>query len=464
MSSRLTEVRARIAEHPRYRWIVLATVLVGVATNAFPVTVFTAAIPTIAEDLNTTDSTIAWVFAAPTIAFAVFTPIAGKLGDLYGHRRAYLIGYGGAVVLILLTATAWSAGSLIALRTLGQSTGAITSPAAVAIIMATFDVKERPVAMGYWAATVSAAPALGLVLGGPLIDSFGWRWLFVLQTFPAVLALLIALPVLPDTPRKANVKFDLAGSFTLGIGVAGLLFAINRSLFWGFTHPAVLAAGIIGITALRSFVSIERSHPSPLLALETIRLPNVRIPLVANLLLSMAYNGPLILTSLLLSRVFGYREASAIALVILPRPVAFSISSWIAGRAQARLGARTLIMGGVLVMASGLAVMGVAAMTESVPLLVGGLVLTGAGFGAHRPALVTTVGESVAAEDMGVTTGALNMLGQIGMAIGVATLTGLVGDTAIISRFVTAFWVSSAIAMIALVVASRMVIDRRDQP
>ena len=210
--------RALIRQRSNYRRLVLVTALFGTAAGSYPVTVLSASLPRIADDLGARDDTIAWVLAAPLLAFAVVTPIVGKVGDLYGHRRTYLISFALGALLAFATALAWDTTSLIVLRTVAQAAKAAAGPSAMAMILSTFPRQERTRALGTWAAVVALSPALGVVTGGPLIEWIGWRALFVVQGTTVLIALVGALFVVPETPRRTGIRFDLPGAVTLGLG------------------------------------------------------------------------------------------------------------------------------------------------------------------------------------------------------------------------------------------------------
>ena len=134
--------------------VVQVVALTGVACSSFTITVLSAALATIADDLDSSVSVVTWVIAGPLLAFAVFTPMAGKLGDLHGHRRMYLIGFAGAAVFSLLTAVASSAAMLIALRVAAQGFAASTGPSALAIMMSVFSEERRTRVAGTWSAVL----------------------------------------------------------------------------------------------------------------------------------------------------------------------------------------------------------------------------------------------------------------------------------------------------------------------
>jgi MFS family permease len=162
---------------------VLIAALAGVFATSFPITILTISLSSIAEEFGVRETTVAWVVSAPILLSAVALPLLGKLGDLYGHRRVFLLGFGASTLSALATACAWNAPSLITLRTLSAIVGAATQPAAMALIFNVYEPGKRVSAMGWWAMMGAAAPATGLVAGGPLVDLFGWRT-FVLQGYP----------------------------------------------------------------------------------------------------------------------------------------------------------------------------------------------------------------------------------------------------------------------------------------
>ena len=207
-----------------------------------------------------------WVLAAPLLAFAVITPIAGKLGDLHGHRRTYLASFLLGGVLALLTALSWNVGSLIFMRTLTQAATAAAGPSAMAIILSVYGRAERSKALGLWMAVVALSPALGVVTGGPLIEWLGWRTLFVVQGLLVVVALIVGARTLPETQKQSDVSFDIPGAITFGLGVGALLVAVNRGIVWGWDHPVVIFAAVIAPLALIAFRNIRKSYKNAFVA------------------------------------------------------------------------------------------------------------------------------------------------------------------------------------------------------
>ncbi|HMR97105.1 MAG TPA: MFS transporter, partial [Microthrixaceae bacterium] len=186
-------------------WLVTWTVLFGAFWVSSTITILAVSRPEIAQDLGASVESLVWLISGPTIAVALTGTTAGKLGDLHGHRRVYLIGMVGATVFVALTALAWSGPSLIAFRVLGATIGAATGPSSLALINRMFTPERRSRALGFWSLVVAGGPVVGLVAGGPLVEAFGWRVIFAVQAPLLAVATVVAFVVLPETGRRRDV-------------------------------------------------------------------------------------------------------------------------------------------------------------------------------------------------------------------------------------------------------------------
>ncbi len=453
--------RAGYAADPRYRWRVLAVLMVGVFSSAFPTTLLSASLPLIRDDLHTSLSVITWVSTAPTLAFAVGMPFFGKLGDLHGHRRTFILGFLGVAATAIGTSIAWNAAALITIRTVGQMAGAATSTAAFALIAATFERDERAKAIGMYTSVLALSPVLAVVAGGPLIEQFGWRLLFVVQAVPAVLASLVAIPVLPETERRPAQRFDLPGAATLGLGATALLFSINRGKPWGWGDPFVLAGFALGPLLLAAFVLVERRSRSPLIPLAYFRRRNFSTPIITNMLVQFAYIGGFTVAPFMVSALFGYSTYKT-ALVVAVRPVLFSFGSSLAGRHDERHGARRIQIVANSILAAGTLVTAFAAWHRSIGLTLLSLAVVGLGVGYGRPANTAAVANAVDTRDVGVATGVHNMASSLGSAAGTTVCLAIVGES--VAPGVFAHAALACVAVTAVSIITGGMIESRHRP
>ncbi len=444
----LAGARDRIRRRPDYRRLVLITALLGTAAGSYPVTVLSASLPRIARDLGTTDDTITWVIAAPMLAFAVVTPIIGKIGDLHGHRRTYLVSFTLGTVLALATSLAWGITSLIVLRTLAQAAKAASGPSAMAMILSVFPQRDRTRALGIWAAVVALSPAVGVVTGGPLIEWLGWRVLFVVQGATVGLALLAALFVAPETPRRSSIRFDIPGSITLGVGVSGLLLAVNRGISWGWTNPIVLVAAALAPIGLGFFVAVEQRSDAPLLPPALLRRRAFTRPMTAQAVLQSGYMGAMVMAPFLLERRWGFRP-TIIGLVMLPRPLSFAFCARLGGHHDPKHGARRVAVTGMLVFSVAMVLAGIGAQQRWLLMFLSGAMLAGAGSGYIRPTVANSVTAAAGDADIGIAGGSMNMLQQIGAAVGITVLTALMADTLSGTRFLMLHLAAAGAGLVA---------------
>ncbi len=426
--------------------------LVGVASSSFTITVLSAALADIADDLGSSVSTVTWVIAAPLLAFAVFTPMAGKLGDLHGHRRIFLLGFAGAAVLSFATATAWNAGALIAFRVVGQGFSASTGPSALAIIMRVFPEDRRTHVAGIWSAVLAASPAVGVVVGGPLIDLTSWRILFVIQGIGMTVAVLLAWRVLPSTEKRDDLTFDLVGGVLLALGIGSLLVSINRAASLGWDHPVIVAGLASTPVWLALFARWEKRTGHPLVELAVLTERNVAVPLISQIFLNGPYMAALVLTSLMLASVFDF-DTAAISLMILPRPISFALGAASAGALVERVGGRAVVMAGTTAVASGIGLVGFGASEHSLMMVGVGVAIAGLGSGIARPPIIAALTESVGNRDLGVGTGMLNMSSQIGAAAGISILSALISADSTGARYLTVFAITAGCALVAVLVS-----------
>ncbi|MBN2624690.1 MAG: MFS transporter [Acidimicrobiales bacterium] len=443
-------VARRLDATGRYPRAVLLVALTGLFATTFPVTVLTLAIPTIAEDFAVSEASLAWVITLPVLASALALPVLGKLGDLYGHRRVFVIGFGVAVVATCLTATASTPALLIAWRTLSQVAGASTMPSSLALINSVHHGKQRASAMGWWSMISAGAPVIGLTVGAPVIDAVGWPTLFLLQSGLMVVPVAASWLVLRETPRRL-ARFDLPGAVALAAGVGPLLLAVDQAPEWGLTSVAVLGCLVAAVAGLLVFAAIERQATAPLVPMTLLRSRESTSSLATGFFTGGAYMGGFFLASLLVVAQFDYSLTSAVPILSI-RPALFALMSPVGGRVAGRAGTRAAAIAGSLTLAAGMVALAIGSATGSlVVVVVGGFVLQGMGFGLLRPAITTALADAVDERDLGMAGAAERLTGQVGVAFGITILATIYdGD---VDRFAPAFAVGAAFALAGTVAA-----------
>jgi EmrB/QacA subfamily drug resistance transporter len=414
--------RRRVESSDRYQWWVLWTVLAGLFSVGFTITILAVSLPRIAADLHSDTTTLTWVLTGPLLAFGVVGPLLGKAGDIWGQKRMFILALSLTLVFAGLTAAAWNASSLILFRVLGAGEGAATGPASMAMIMMVFPPEDRVKAMGFWSLVGAGAPVLGVVAGGPIVEHVSWRLIYIAQIPFTMLALVAAAVILPGRdkvqPDRIRQPLDVPGVITVGLGTVSLLFALNRGPEWGWTSPGVVAAFLLSPVMLAAFVVFERRARAPLIPLAYFRRRNFAFPIGVQFFSNFAYMGSFILTPLFLKQAFHYGETK-IGLLSIARPLSFSITSPVAGYLAVRWGERlAAIVGCTFVIASMLAWSQLDPGASNWAVM-GALALAGVGLGVSLPSMAASVANAVDEENLGIAGAAQQLLTQVGIVAGI---------------------------------------------
>lgn len=441
----------------RSPWWILTAVLLGLFAVGSTVTILAISVPTIADDLGSDDSTVSWVTTGPILAFAVFGPVAGKLADLRGLRRVYLLSLGGAAVCAALTAVAPSAAALIAFRVLGAGVGAATGPASLAIINRLFPRSQRSQALGYWSMVAAGGPVIGALIGAPVVETFGWRWIFVAQAPLMALCCFVGyvlLPTLPIADRRA--RLDGWGALTLGLGCVALLLAVNRGPVWGWSSPLVLGSGALALVFLRLFFWVERRVSHPLLPLRYLRRRAFSVPIASQFCTNFAYMGAFAVTPLLLQNEFG-RTATASTWLSVPRPLVYALTGPIAGYLAARVGERSAGAFGAAAIAASMVALAAVDGGDADWVIVLAVSLSGLGMGASSPAMAVSIANAVDDADLGIAGATQQMVNQVGVAVGIqvmlAVQTGRESAVGAVNAYGDAYLVGGAMAVVGVLLA-----------
>lgn len=432
-------------------------VILSVTAFGSLMTIVTVALGDIAEDLNSSRSTMTWAITGLMLTMAVATPIGGKLGDLYGYRKVFLVGLAGGTVATLLAALARDAPTLIAFRVLFGAFGALVLPNAQALMMHAFGPSRRSTALGWFNFAMTGAPTVGIVIGGPMIDVVGWRPVFAAFATINLLALIAGALLVRPVPGQGKVSIDFAGAATLALTVLSGLFAITR--FTGQARDGSIGSALLDVPALslvvaavcagRLFVYVERRSAQPMLKIDYFARRAFTMPMIASASLQFAYMGGFVVTPALLTDHYGW-TAGGIALLMIPRPGAFSLSSLVGGYLPQRIGMRGPIIIGAVVMTLSMLTFAWAATSShglGLVLIVIGLILTGIAAGISGPSTGAMVADAVDDNDLGIANGMNQQVMFIGIVAGIQTMNVLIGDDAPISRFVFTYGLGAGVAI-----------------
>jgi EmrB/QacA subfamily drug resistance transporter len=391
-------------------------------------TIINVALPRIGRELHASVAGLQWIIDGYLLSLAGLVLIAGSLGDRYGRRRVYLIGVAWFGASSLLCGIAPNVGLLVAARILQGVGGALLTPGALAILESSFARTDRARAIGAWSGLSGVATAVGPLVGGLLIQVWSWRLAFLINPPIAVVCILLALRFVPESadPERTGPP-DLISSAVGALGLAGLTALLVEVPSLGIGNPVVLVAGVLGVVGLAVFVLRQRRSTDPLVPPS---LFGDRTFTLANLLTFVVYaalSGVLLLMVVQLQVSLHYPPTLA-GLAGLPITVLMLLLSARSGRLAQRIGPRTQLVVGPLLIAAGMLLLrmvrpGAAYLTGVLP----GVLVFGLGLSAMVAPVTATVLAAAPDRYAGVASGVNNAVARTGGLLAVAVLPAVVG-------------------------------------
>ena len=411
------------------RWWILLTVIVGTFLGRLDQTIVNLALPKIINDFGITVSAAGWIATAYIIANAVFVPIWGKLGDTLGRKKVYIIGFSIFIFGSVLAGLSWNLSSMIVFRVIQAIAGSADYPTAMAIIAITFKQgKERAQALGIWSSSFAAATVFGPLLGGPLIDNFGWRSVFLINLPIGIIGIYMALRFINESRSEQKVKFfDWWGAITLGGMLSSVVLVLDQGTDWGWLSTQSLTCYFIVVVLFGLFLKIENSVPEPIVDLKFFRIPAFVNALLNNFVVFMGLMGGIFLIPVFAQTFLGY-NATESGYLFIPMAVALMLGAPLGGFLTGRVKSKYVIFVSTIVASIGIFLFSYldpksTAMDIMFPL---SIMAFGLGFGmAQRTNIIASV---VPQHEIGVASSVLALVRNISGAFGIAIFATILND------------------------------------
>jgi EmrB/QacA subfamily drug resistance transporter len=452
----------------RRRWLTLAIVGAAFFMTVLDVAIVNVALPSIEKDLNVSETTVQWVLIAYAITFGGFLLLGGRMADLLGRKRIFLVGLTLFTVASLVCGLAGNIGVLIGARAVQGIGAAIISPAALSIVTTTFrEGAERNKALGIWGALGGSGAAAGVLFGGIITKYLGWQWIFYVNVPVGALVFGLTLPFVPESRADlGHRRFDAAGAITVTGGLALLVYAISKApdVGWGSARTILLLIASVAILAV--FVVIERRSSAPLMPFRIFRIRSLLAANIVGFLLGAVIFANFLVLTLYVQQVLGW---SALKTGVTFLATAGTTVIW-AGVAQAlttRFGPRPVIVAGLLVLAASMGwYTQIPVHGHFWPDLLPPYLIFALGLAFSFVPVTIAALAQVEAHDAGLASGLINTNQQIGGAIGVALAstifvssaksllkTGHSPAAAFTSGYQDAFWALIGLAVLGAILA-----------
>jgi EmrB/QacA subfamily drug resistance transporter len=458
-----------MAVEDRRRWMALYVLCVGMLMIVLDATIVNVALPTIQEDLGFSQNDLAWVVNAYLIAFGGLLLLSGRIGDLIGQRRIFLIGLAVFTAASLLCALAQSQGLLIGARFVQGVGGALTSAVILGMVVTMFpDPREQAKAIGIYTFVAVAGGSIGLLLGGVLTQTINWHWIFFVNLPIGLATALFAIRLVPDREGIGlSGGADLLGAALLTGGLMLGVYTILGVAEEGWGSTRTLALGAVSIGLLAAFIARQARVVNPLMPLRLFRSPNVAGANLVQALLVVGMFGMFFLGALYMQRILGY-DALQVGLAYLPLTVVMATMSFrFTGQLNLRFGPQATLVPAMVFVVVGLLLLARTPVDASYAIdLLPPMILIGLGAGLGFPSLMMLAMSGATASDSGLASGLVNTSVQVGGAVGLAVLAtlatertdGLLADgesaaSALNSGYHLAYLIGAGLVLVAIAIA-----------
>ncbi len=426
-----------LSSSPRYKWWVFAAVGLGSFTGVMTFGSINVALPTIAEHFETDIPSVQWVVLAQTLTVSALLLPMGRLSDLVGRKRVYVVG-----LLLLMGASVFAASSssvlmLIASRVVQGTGAAMTQGAGMAMITSVFPENERGKGIGAHMSVIGAGGMVGPVVGGLLVSALGWQWVFLVNLPIASVALLGAL-LLMDSKlffrERRGTRFDWLGAAMSTAALVTFLMMMTNGYRLGWASPAIVAAGALFAALLAGFLWWEMRAPSPMLDLSLFRSRVFSLGVLASFISFLGVASVRFIMPFYLQGARGF-EPSQVGLIMLPTAITMAVMGPIAGRLSDRYGYRAFNVAGLLLAAAGIFAISRVSESTPLPLIIGAMVAQSAGTGLFGSPNSASIFSAAEGRRHGVVSALLSLVRNSANATSVAVATAVVAATMVSMGF-----------------------------
>jgi EmrB/QacA subfamily drug resistance transporter len=450
--------------HHSRRWLILFVIAIAQLMVVLDATVVNIALPSAQQALDFSNDQRQWIITAYALAFGSLLLLGGRFGDLFGRKRAFVIGLLGFAGASALGGFADSFGVLVAARALQGAFGALLAPAALSVLTTTFtDPEERGKAFGVFGAVAVGGAAIGLILGGVLTEYLNWRWCLFVNLLFAVPAALAAMTLLHNQIPAHRSRIDVPGALTATSGLFAIVYGLANSATNGWGDAVTIAMLVAGVLLLVAFVRIQTRSANPLLPLRVVLDRDRGGSFLAMVLSGAGMFGVFLFLTYYLQQNLHFSPIQT-GFAFLPMTGAIVISAVSAStKLLPKIGPRPLIGGGMLLASAGLATLTtIGPDTAYASHVLPGILVMGSGMGLVFSSAMATATSGVQPSDAGVASAMVNTMQQVGGSIGTALLSTLAATTvtsdlagrapdpallasAAVHGYTTAFWWSAVI-------------------
>jgi EmrB/QacA subfamily drug resistance transporter len=413
--------------------------------------VVSVALPTIHRDLGASIQALEWTVNAYVLAYAVLLLTGAALGDRFGRKRMFLLGLGIFTAASAAAALAPSTDLLIAARAVQGTGAAIVTPLTLTLLAEAFPAERRGIAIGIWSGISGIAVALGPLVGGAVVQSISWHWIFWLNVPIGIALVPLAMRWLSES-RGPNSKLDLSGLALASTGLFGIVFGLVRAQSLGWTSTAVLASLIAGLALLGAFVAFERRTREPMLPMSFFAKRSFAVTNVASLTMYFGMFGSIFFLSQYMQNVLGNSPFEA-GLKLLVWTGGTMVVAPLAGIFSERFGSRPFMFAGLSLQAGALAWLNLMTSTHlAYSRMLVPFVMAGAGMALVFAPSANAILASVRTDQAGQASGANNAIREVGGVLGVAVLAsvftsagGYGSPQAFVDGLIPAIWVGVAV-------------------